>query len=76
MGDLQGQTALVTGAAGDIGAAAAAAFALAGANVVITDRRADALDEVAERVRGTGAEVMAQAGDQTDPCPDRVIGPA
>jgi len=67
MGDLQGQTALVTGAAGDIGAAAAAAFALAGANVVITDRRADALDEVAERLHGTGAEVMAQAGDQTDP---------
>jgi 3-oxoacyl-[acyl-carrier protein] reductase len=67
MGDFQGRTALVTGAAGDIGAAAAAAFAQAGANVVITDRRGDALDEVAERLRATGAEVLAQAGDQTDP---------
>lgn len=62
-----GSTALVTGAAGDIGAATALAFAAAGASVVVTDRRADALQEVAERVRATGAGVLAHACDQTDP---------
>src|SRR5689334_3965444 len=67
MGDFTGMTALVTGAAGDIGAAAAAAFAQAGANVVVTDRRADALDAVADTLRSTGAEVLAYACDQTDP---------
>ncbi len=67
MGDLTGRTALVTGAAGDIGAAAAAAFADAGANVVITDRRADALAEVAANLRATGAKVLDHACDQTDP---------
>lgn len=71
MGDFTGQftgkTALVTGAAGDIGAAAAIAFAQAGASVILTDRRADALEAVAERVRVTGASVTAHACDQTDP---------
>ena len=67
MGDFRGRTALVTGAAGDIGAAAAAAFATAGANVVVTDRRADALAEVAAALQATGATVLAHAADQTDP---------
>jgi len=67
MGDFTGMTALVTGAAGDIGAAAAQAFAAAGAILVVTDRRADALDTVAQAVRATGAEVLAHACDQTDP---------
>lgn len=65
------KTALITGAAGDIGAATARAFADAGLNVVITDRRGDALDEVATRLDAAGAakgaEVMAHACDQTDP---------
>lgn len=67
MGDFTGMTALVTGAAGDIGAATAEAFAAAGAGVVITDRRADALDEVRARIAASGARVLAQACDQTDP---------
>ncbi|NDC59868.1 MAG: SDR family NAD(P)-dependent oxidoreductase, partial [Alphaproteobacteria bacterium] len=41
MGEFIGRTVLVTGAAGDIGAATARAFAQAGANVALTDRRAD-----------------------------------
>ncbi|MCI3131956.1 SDR family NAD(P)-dependent oxidoreductase [Phenylobacterium aquaticum] len=61
------KVALITGAAGDIGAAAAQAFAAAGLNVVVTDRRGDALDEVAARLNATGADVMAHACDQTDP---------
>ncbi|WP_304171262.1 SDR family NAD(P)-dependent oxidoreductase [Phenylobacterium aquaticum] len=69
------KVALITGAAGDIGAATAQAFAAAGLNVVITDRRGDALDEVAARLAATSAaqgaagaaHVMAHACDQTDP---------
>jgi NAD(P)-dependent dehydrogenase (short-subunit alcohol dehydrogenase family) len=61
------RVALVTGAAGDIGAAAAAAFAHSGSRVVITDRRAEALDEVAASLRRDGAAVEALACDQTDP---------
>lgn len=67
MGHFTGATALITGAAGDIGAAAAAAFAREGAKVVITDRRGEALEEVATRLTAGGAEVMAHACDQTDP---------
>ena len=67
MGDFPGMTALITGAAGDIGAAAAAAFARAGADVVVTDRRADALETVAEALRAAGGQVLAHPCDQTDP---------
>jgi len=61
------RVALVTGAAGDIGAAAATAFARAGARLAITDRRAEALDGVAASVRADGATVETFACDQTDP---------
>jgi len=67
MGEFTGRTALVTGAAGDIGAATAVAFAAAGADVVVTDRRAEALDEVATAVGAAGAQVLAHPCDQTDP---------
>lgn len=60
-----GKVVLVTGAAGDIGAAAASAFAAEGAQVVITDRRADALAAVAERLGG--GDVLAHACDQSEP---------
>ncbi len=61
---LSGRTILVTGAAGDIGAAAARHFAAEGARVVVTDRRADELDAVAATI---GGDVLAHACDQTDP---------
>ncbi len=67
MNDFTGKTALITGAAGDIGAAAAAAFAAAGSAVVITDRRADELAAVAERLTAQGATVLAHPCDQTVP---------
>lgn len=67
MQSFTGKTALVTGAAGDIGAATAAAFARDGASVVVTDRRAEALDQVAAALREAGGEVLAHACDQTDP---------
>ncbi len=60
--DFRGKVALVTGAAGDIGAATARAFITAGASVALTDRRADALDEVAAAL---GPNALALACDQT-----------
>lgn len=67
MSDAGGRTALVTGAAGDIGAATAAVFVREGARVVVTDRRGEALEQVAEALRAAGGEVEAIACDQTDP---------
>lgn len=67
MSGYDGRTVLVTGAAGDIGAAAAAAFAKAGADLVVTDRRAAALEMVAEALRDGGTSVLAHAADQADP---------
>lgn len=72
MGGYGGRTVLVTGAAGDIGAAAAAAFAQQGADLIITDRRADALEAVADALRHAGGQVLAHACDQSDP--DAVAG--
>jgi NAD(P)-dependent dehydrogenase (short-subunit alcohol dehydrogenase family) len=63
---------LVTGAAGDIGAATAVRFARDGARVVVTDRRRDELERTAEQVRAAGGEALAHACDQTDP--DAVAG--
>lgn len=72
MAELARRTVLVTGAAGDIGAATAAAFAKSGASLVITDRRADELEAVAEALRAAGGKVLAHACDQTRP--DEVAG--
>lgn len=67
MSDVGERTALVTGAAGDIGAATAAVFVREGARVVVTDRRGEALEQVAEALRAADGEVEAIACDQTDP---------
>lgn len=51
MNRLQGKTAVITGGNSGVGAAAAILFASEGANVVISARRQNALDEVAEKSR-------------------------
>lgn len=61
--ELTGKTALVTGASRGIGKATAFALAAEGANVVLSSRRQEALDEVAEELRQAhpGAQVLAKA---------------
>ncbi len=61
--DLTGRTALVTGASRGIGRAVAAAFAAAGANVVISSRKQDALDAAAAEMDGEVSTFAANAGD-------------
>jgi NAD(P)-dependent dehydrogenase (short-subunit alcohol dehydrogenase family) len=64
-----GRTALVTGASRGIGKAIAVAFAESGANVVLSSRKQEALDEVAEEIRGKHpeAQVLAKAAHVGDP---------
>ncbi|MBC7504369.1 MAG: SDR family oxidoreductase, partial [Sandarakinorhabdus sp.] len=66
------RTILVTGAAGDIGAAAARRFAADGARIVVTDRRGDEIAALAAGLRAAGTDVLGHACDQTDP--DAVAG--
>jgi NAD(P)-dependent dehydrogenase (short-subunit alcohol dehydrogenase family) len=65
-GVLQGQTALVTGAARGLGFAAARRLAADGARVALLDRDADVLDAAAERLAGEGLDVSSHAADVAD----------
>jgi NAD(P)-dependent dehydrogenase (short-subunit alcohol dehydrogenase family) len=60
MAKLTGKVALVTGGNSGMGLATARLFAAEGAQVVITGRRQEALDEAAKRV---GSSVLAVQGD-------------
>ena len=58
------QTAMITGAAGNLGRAVSAAFAAAGANLVLLDLHDDALKAIA--TAGAG-DVLRQRADLADP---------
>jgi NAD(P)-dependent dehydrogenase (short-subunit alcohol dehydrogenase family) len=62
----QGRVAMVCGASKGIGAATAEAFAAAGAAVVLGARDLDALNRVAERIRGNGGKALAVRTDVSD----------
>ncbi len=60
---LAGRLALVTGASRGIGAATAEAIAAAGARVAIAARDGEALERVAQRIRGAGGEATPLRAD-------------
>jgi 3-oxoacyl-[acyl-carrier protein] reductase len=64
--DLTGRSALVTGAAGGIGAAVAQALATAGASVLVTDIDKDAAASTAERIAAAGGKAQSAALDVSD----------
>ncbi|MDY0330858.1 MAG: 3-oxoacyl-[acyl-carrier-protein] reductase [Thiomonas sp.] len=63
---LQGNIALITGAAQGIGLATAHKFAAEGASLVLCDRNPDTLNPVADALRAAGTPVLAQALDVSD----------
>ncbi|MEY2571337.1 MAG: hypothetical protein QOE63_1687, partial [Acidimicrobiaceae bacterium] len=67
---LEGKVALVTGASKGIGRAIAATYAAAGAQVMLSSRKLDALDEAASTMEGEVATFAANAGepDQAEAC--------
>jgi NAD(P)-dependent dehydrogenase (short-subunit alcohol dehydrogenase family) len=66
MADLSGTVGVVTGAGSGLGAASAELFAARGAAVVVTDRVADAAQEVAARIAEHGGQAEAVSLDVTD----------
>ncbi len=64
---LEGKVALVTGASRGIGKAIAGAYAAAGARVMLTSRKIDALQAAAEEIGGDTAVCAANAGDPEAP---------
>ncbi|MEH3046196.1 SDR family NAD(P)-dependent oxidoreductase [Sphingomonas adhaesiva] len=74
--DLSGQVALVTGGSRGLGREMALAFADAGADVIISSRKGDACEAVADEIRAKGrraAAMPAHAGrwDEMDALADR-----
>jgi len=63
--DLSGKTIVITGASGGIGASAAVAFAKKGANLVLSARKIDVLNKVADQVRAAGSEAYVVPADVT-----------
>ena len=63
MAQLDGKVAWVTGAGSGIGEAASLALAKAGAKVVLTGRREEALQAVAARIEAMGGTAVVAAGD-------------
>ena len=63
---LRGHKALITGSGQGIGRACAEVFASRGADLVLLDKNAETLNDVADRVGRIGIEVTARALDLTD----------
>ncbi|MCX2743073.1 glucose 1-dehydrogenase [Mangrovivirga sp. M17] len=67
--DLKGKTAIVTGASKGIGRAIAESLAKNGANVIVSSRKQESVDEVAENIVNTGGKaigIAAHVGNSED----------
>ncbi len=64
--EINGKTVLITGGSSGIGRALAEALAARGAKLVLTGRRADALEAASAALAGQGAEVAIVPGDIRD----------
>jgi len=72
--NLNGKTALVTGAGRGIGRALAARLASLGAVVTVNDLDPPAIEDTAAQIRREGGRVHSLAGDLTDPAlPQRLV---
>jgi NAD(P)-dependent dehydrogenase (short-subunit alcohol dehydrogenase family) len=67
MNDLQGKTALVTGATSGIGRATAKALAGLGASVIVHGRNADRGEQVVKEIEGAGGQARFIAADLGQP---------
>jgi NAD(P)-dependent dehydrogenase (short-subunit alcohol dehydrogenase family) len=67
MSQLENQVAIITGASSGIGRAIALMFAAQGASVVLTARRENLLNEVADAIRQSGGYAAVVAGEIADP---------
>lgn len=65
--ELNGQTAIVTGAGSGIGRGIALLFGAEGANVIVADRSSDAGEETAAVIQANGGQASFIRGDVTDP---------
>lgn len=65
--DLSGKTAIVTGGGRGLGEQIAEGFAEAGANIVLCSRKKENCDEVADRLKELGIEVLTFKCDITNP---------
>ncbi len=63
---LSGKVAIITGATRGIGKSIAERYAQAGAKLILSARRKDALDRVADSLQNAGADVMVHPADMSD----------